>query len=135
MTGKTQPFQDDLQRILDAVRRRVKPRQFETWFARTSLLRMTPTEVVLGVPNQFLLEWMTREYQPTVDAAVREAVGRPIQIQFALDERAGVADAPEPTPGGDGQVAPMAPGDGRALPPTTPPPSTPAPRAAARGAR
>jgi chromosomal replication initiator protein len=121
MTGTTQPFGDDLRRILDAVRRRVKPGQFETWFARTTLLRMAPTEVVLGLPNQFLLEWLSREHRTTLDAAVREAVGRPVDVHFAIDARAA---SPERADGPAREAAPRLGGDGPAETPGTTSPSS-----------
>ena len=87
MTRPDDPHRDELRRILDAVRGRLRRRQFDTWFARTTLLSTSGEAVVLGVPNQFLSEWMTREYRPTVEAAVKEVFGRPLAVRFEVDAR------------------------------------------------
>jgi chromosomal replication initiator protein len=94
-TTPSNPLRDEHRSLLDAVRRRVKRRQFETWFARTRLLRLSPTEVVVGVPNQFQLEWMTREYRATLGQAAREILGRVVEVRFEVFE----ADEPAATNG------------------------------------
>jgi chromosomal replication initiator protein len=90
------PLRDEHRSLLDAVRRRVKRRQFETWFARTRLLRLSAAEVVVGVPNQFQLEWMTREYRATLGQAAREVLGRSVEIRFEVFEADGRATADGP---------------------------------------
>lgn len=140
MTGPDDPHRDELRRILDAIRGRLRKRQFETWFARTTLMSREADVVVLGVPNQFLSEWMTREYRSTVEAAARDVFGRPMTVRFEVDGQPPtepgtapdvVHDGPAtPATGGNGATG----GDGRAGTPTQgpaaskplfPPPSVP----------
>ena len=123
MTGPADPHRDDLHRILDAIRARLRKRQFETWFARTTLLSREPDAVVLGVPNQFLSEWMTREYRSTVEAAVRDVFGRPLSVRFEVDgqppaDAATAVPVPDAAGGPDGARTPGGGGDGRPGAPT-----------------
>lgn len=110
MTGPDDPHRDDLRRILDAIRGRLRKRQFETWFARTTLMSREADVVVLGVPNQFLSEWMTREYRSTVEAAARDVFGRPMTVRFEVDGQPaadGTALVPVPdVPAGSGPRTP-----------------------------
>ncbi|MFO0934097.1 MAG: chromosomal replication initiator protein DnaA [Planctomycetota bacterium] len=109
MTGPADPHREELRRILEAIRTRLRKRQFETWFARTTLLSRDGDVVVLGVPNQFLSEWMTREYRTTVEAAARDVYGRPITVRFDVDGQAPASPAGTDA-GADGSAAPLAGG-------------------------
>lgn len=93
MTAAADPHREVLERVLVAVRGRLRRKQFDTWFARTTLLDLSAETLVLGVPNDFLAEWMNREYVTTVTAAAREAIGRPVAVRFQVDGAARRAPA------------------------------------------
>jgi len=85
MTTRNEPLDlEAYRRVLEALRRRIPKPQFETWFARTRLLRMAPTDLVLAVPNQFQQEWMTREYRGPVAAATEDALGHRLEVRFEV---------------------------------------------------
>jgi chromosomal replication initiator protein len=76
-------------RVLDAVARKVTRQQYETWFPRTRLRRMSEGEVVVAVPNRFFQEWMSKNFREPLEQAVREVQGRPCGVAFEI-----VPDAP-----------------------------------------
>ena len=111
MTASNDPRSDLQRRILEAVRRRLKKRQFETWFARASVLRLTEAEVVVGVPNSFQQEWMTKEFTGVVSQAALEITGAPVAARFEVEGGAAPrsADSPTPPPTPHDVPAPVAP--------------------------
>ena len=113
MTASNDPRSDLQRRILEAVRRRLKKRQFETWFARASVLRLTEAEVVVGVPNSFQQEWMTKEFTGVVAQAALEITGAPVAARFEVEGGAAPrsADSPAPPPTPRDVPAPVAPAE------------------------
>lgn len=74
------------------LQRLVTPRKFELWFSTVRLADTSgdPVEVTLG--NEFLCEWVARNYLDEVHEAVAECLGEPRRVRFAVDPQA----QPEP---------------------------------------
>jgi chromosomal replication initiator protein len=83
---------DDVRRILENVRRRLTKSQFDLWFARARCERVSPSSLVVSVPNRFHQEWMTSKFRTPVSAAAVEVLGTPIEVRFE------VTAAPAPLP-------------------------------------
>jgi chromosomal replication initiator protein len=79
-------WREDQWRILQrAIRSRIHPEQFETWFRRAALAHADGESIQLAVQNTFTRDWLERYYRTTVEEAVREACGGTRRIEFVAD--------------------------------------------------
>lgn len=67
------------------IQQQVNGRQFETWFRRMHLVEMSEGLLVLGIPAAFYREWIEKHYQPILQKALSEAVGREVRTSFVVD--------------------------------------------------
>ncbi|MCA8979775.1 MAG: hypothetical protein KDC14_07095, partial [Planctomycetes bacterium] len=72
-------------RIQAAVRERVQPEQFETWFRRAALHRVHEETVCIAVQNSFSRDWLQTYYQATIEDAVSASLGGPRRVEFHVD--------------------------------------------------
>jgi chromosomal replication initiator protein len=92
--------------------------RYDLWFAQRTELKPSRDELVIVVPNQFLREWLAKQFGAEVAAAVRAAAGRPLPIRYLVEPLAPVAEkskaeaaplklpeAPRPSPPDDRQYA------------------------------
>jgi chromosomal replication initiator protein len=84
-----QPTTDDppsvFDRLLAEVRARISGTQFDTWFRRAALSVLTPTELVVAVPNTFHRQWMEKQHAGVVATAAERALGRTVAVRFVVD--------------------------------------------------
>ena len=71
--------------IQAAVRERVQPEQFETWFRRAALHRVQDDAVCIAVQNSFSRDWLQTYYQATIEDAVSASLGSPRRVEFHVD--------------------------------------------------
>jgi chromosomal replication initiator protein len=77
---------DELWRALQsAVRARVQPEQFETWFRRAALAHVDDTVLRIAVQNGFTRDWLTSYYRGIIDQAVQQVLGGPRTVEFTID--------------------------------------------------
>lgn len=79
------------QRTLEVLRDSLARDTFDTWFAETHAIEIRGGVLHVGVPTAFKLETLRGSYYPHLASAVREAAGRPIDIELR------VAPSPEAT--------------------------------------
>ncbi len=98
--------------VLSRVESKVNRHVFYTWFKQTTLVRELADTMLVGVPNPFVRDWLTKHYAGVFTEALAE-VGRPgVTLKFATAEeleaeRHLVADEPAEVHGSpDGQDAP-----------------------------
>jgi chromosomal replication initiator protein len=72
-------------KIQAAVRERVQPEQFETWFRRAALHRVQEETVCIAVQNSFSRDWLQTYYQATIEDAVSASLGSPRRVEFHVD--------------------------------------------------
>jgi chromosomal replication initiator protein len=116
---------------LELVRRRVSRQQYETWFSRVDLLAWGDDGLVVGVPNRFFRDWMSKKFRPLVAQAALDVTGRRADVRFevAAEPPAPTPPAPvTPAPAADRVREPMA--TLSAPPPPAARPAAPAPAAA-----
>jgi len=77
-----------------AIRKRIEPEQFETWFRRAALSRVDDKAVHLAVQNAFSRDWLNANYKDVIEQAVRTTMG-PRRVEVEVDPE---LTAPE-TPG------------------------------------
>jgi chromosomal replication initiator protein len=78
--------------FLDRVRDRVRREQYQRWFSGLRVLSTDGTTVVLGAPNDFVVEWLEGYYLDVLEESARETVGPEFAVRIVADER------PEPAP-------------------------------------
>ena len=76
----------DLWRLIqNAVRARVAPEQFATWFRRTTLDHVDEALVRLAVQNTFTREWIQSYYKAVIEAAIVEVLGSARTLEFVVN--------------------------------------------------
>ena len=85
---------DQFSHLLQAVRKRVNKQQFATWFQRTTLVRWSDGELVMGLPNRFYKEWFHKNFRSLLTHAAEEIGQAPVEIRFEVSE----AQAPRRRP-------------------------------------
>lgn len=71
--------------IQDALRQRVLPEQFETWFRRATLRSLADSQVDLAVQNNFSREWLENYYREQVEESVELVLGSEWKVTFSVD--------------------------------------------------
>lgn len=92
--------------LREAIRKRVQPEQFETWFRRAALTRVDGEIVVIAVQNSFARDWLASYYSEGTEQAIQAVLGQRRRVEFHVDpelslrERPREAHAPESRNGG-----------------------------------
>lgn len=69
---------------LAAIQERLTADDFTAWFSETALLHLDRDRVVLGVPNVFVRERLSAEYEQLIGGVLEPIVGQPLTIQYAI---------------------------------------------------
>ncbi len=85
MQSKTDDTTEPFARILAEVRRRIPGHQFDTWFGRVALSSLSPTTLVIAVPNSFHQEWMGKAFGTPIGRAAADVLGRTTEVRFVVD--------------------------------------------------
>jgi len=83
-TGKT----EDLalwSELLVALRQRMQPEQFATWFSRAALVRHDADSIEIAVLNDFAKDWIQNYHRSALEAAVQEVLGQPRRCVLTVD--------------------------------------------------
>src|SRR5262245_17399493 len=59
--------------------------RYDLWFTQHTRLKPAAGEIVIGVPNLHLQEWLSQRFGKEVGAAVRDAAGRSLPVHFVID--------------------------------------------------
>jgi chromosomal replication initiator protein len=76
--------QETWRALQSAVRSRVAPEQFATWFRRAMLTHVDDRVVRLAVQNPFTLEWLKSYYVPIIEESIVEVLGQPRTLEFVV---------------------------------------------------
>jgi chromosomal replication initiator protein len=68
-----------------AIAERIGEPRYHFWFAANTKFAWEHERLVVGVPNHFFQEWLEKTFAEPVRAAASEVLGRPMQVQFAID--------------------------------------------------
>ncbi|MHC4953215.1 MAG: chromosomal replication initiator protein DnaA [Planctomycetota bacterium] len=72
------------EKVAAILRRSVPRQQFETWFRGMRLAAVYPDHALFTVPNNFLREWILRKYTGVLRNAVREVLGRDVELDVRI---------------------------------------------------
>jgi len=84
---------DSLQR---AIRSRMKPEQFETWFRRAALASIDGEVVRIAVQNTFSRDWLRTYYAEALAESVREVLHETRRVEVTVDPELSLQAAPVP---------------------------------------
>ncbi|HZU36789.1 MAG TPA: chromosomal replication initiator protein DnaA [Gemmataceae bacterium] len=68
-----------------AIAQRVGERRYTFWFAPHTRFAWDDGLLVVGVPNHFFQDWLTKSFGPDVRAAASAVFGRVVEVQFRID--------------------------------------------------
>jgi chromosomal replication initiator protein len=71
--------------FLTEIRARVQEQTFATWFQNLSCLGHTEEHLTIGVPNNFVSEWLTANFMDVLLGAATGAFGGEAEIAFRVD--------------------------------------------------
>jgi chromosomal replication initiator protein len=97
---------NDLQlaRLADAIAQRVGQQRFHVWFNNSTKLDLRQDGLEIAVPNDFISEWIGKNFTRPIQEAAHEVLGTPLQVRFSVVpelfevESARKVDAPEEKP-------------------------------------
>jgi len=74
----------------------MRPEDFRTWFRDTNLVSYDGTRCVVGVENQFKIEWLSTKCNGLVSRTLQGLLGQPVGVEFVVrpNETADVAAEP-----------------------------------------
>ena len=107
---------DQFSLLLQAVRKRVNKQQYATWFQRTTLVRWTDGELVMGLPNRFYKEWFHKNFRNLLAQAAEEIGQAPVTIRFEVAEIPAATTEVPPEKESDARAAPEASSTSEATP-------------------
>ena len=64
---------------------KVGAERFELWFGANTRLSLSSGALTVGVPNQFLQEWLRNNFRREIEAACCETLGRTVPVSFHID--------------------------------------------------
>src|SRR5690606_31255786 len=94
-------------RSLERLRNSTSDYVYKNWISQISELRFDGEELVLGVPNLFVRDWIQDHYQDVVMKAVQSAHGSAVNIVYEINKR---QPRPEARPSPSAEAPPLASG-------------------------
>ena len=75
---------NDLQlaRLADAIAQRVGQQRFHVWFNNSTRLDLRQDGLEIAVPNDFISEWIGKNFTRPIQEAAHEVLGCPLQVRF-----------------------------------------------------
>ncbi|MCY2959807.1 MAG: chromosomal replication initiator protein DnaA [Planctomycetota bacterium] len=84
VTGPARSLEVLWRELQHAIRARVEPAQFATWFQRAALVHADDEVLRFGVQNDFSREWLERYYAEPLAQAARETFGAARRIEVVV---------------------------------------------------
>jgi len=77
---------NDLQlaRLADAIAQRVGQQRFHVWFNNSTRLDLRQDGLEIAVPNDFISEWIGKNFTRPIQEAAHEVLGTPLQVRFSV---------------------------------------------------
>ncbi|HEV8378264.1 MAG TPA: chromosomal replication initiator protein DnaA [Tepidisphaeraceae bacterium] len=71
-----------LERLADAIAQRVGQQRYSVWFTNSTRLDLKQDELEIAVPNDFISEWILRNFAKTIQDAAHEVLGCSLLVRF-----------------------------------------------------
>ena len=77
---------NDLQlaRLADAIAQRVGQQRFHVWFNNSTRLDLRNDGLEIAVPNDFISEWIGKNFTRPIQEAAHEVLGCPLTVRFSV---------------------------------------------------
>jgi chromosomal replication initiator protein len=73
-----------LVRLADAIAQRVGTQRFHVWFNNSTRLDLKQDGLEIAVPNDFISEWIGKNFTRPIQEAAHEVLGGPLSVKFAV---------------------------------------------------
>jgi len=73
-----------LVRLADAIAQRVGTQRFHVWFNNSTRLDLKQDGLEIAVPNDFISEWIGKNFARPIQEAAHEVLGGPLAVRFAV---------------------------------------------------
>jgi chromosomal replication initiator protein len=73
---------------LSALRSQISESALNTWFSALEILETSGGEMVIGVPNGFVLEYVSHHYRTVIEKALEDILGHAVHVSFTVPSRA-----------------------------------------------
>jgi chromosomal replication initiator protein len=74
------------QRVAKDLQTRLRPSEFEIWFAHISLKELDGSSVILSVPNKYIASWLEDQYRKEVEDSFTKILKHPVSVSFRFPE-------------------------------------------------
>lgn len=71
--------------LADTLARRIGEPRYNLWFAQKTRFAWDDGQLIVGVPNLFLQDWLAKTFGADVRAAATELLGHPVAVRFVID--------------------------------------------------
>lgn len=75
-------------RCLSGLRTQISESALNTWFSALEILESAGPEMVISVPNGFVLEYVSHHYRTAIEKAMEDILRHPVRISFTVAGRA-----------------------------------------------
>ncbi|MFP4176611.1 MAG: DnaA ATPase domain-containing protein [Candidatus Brocadiia bacterium] len=76
------PRQEMWREIQGEIKKRLGVQRFGLWFKQTELMEFDGDELVVGVPNVIIKQYLEKKYQDTVRQTARDFLGEELKVRF-----------------------------------------------------
>jgi chromosomal replication initiator protein len=73
-----------LERLADAIAERVGQQRFHVWFNNSTRLDLKQDGLEISVPNDFISEWIGKNFTQPIQDAAHEVLGGPLAVSFQV---------------------------------------------------
>ena len=73
-----------LARLADAIAQRVGQQRFHVWFNNSTRLDLRQDGLEIAVPNDFISEWIGKNFTRPIQEAAHEVLGTPLPVRFSV---------------------------------------------------
>ncbi len=73
-----------LARLADAIAQRVGQQRFHVWFNNSTRLDLRQDGLEIAVPNDFISEWIGKNFTRPIQEAAHEVLGGPLLVRFSV---------------------------------------------------
>ncbi|HEY1684174.1 MAG TPA: chromosomal replication initiator protein DnaA [Tepidisphaeraceae bacterium] len=73
-----------LSQLADAIEQRVGHQRFSVWFNNSTRLELKGDQLDIAVPNEFISEWIAKNFTKPIQEAGREVIGGELTIRFQV---------------------------------------------------
>ncbi len=69
---------------LEALRTKISESALNTWFSALEIVETSPSEIVIGVPNGFVLEYVSHHYRQVLERTMTGIMGENVSVSFTV---------------------------------------------------